>query len=235
MNQSRSLPLLGEEGLERLARARVAVFGLGGVGGAAAEALARAGVGYITLIDGDVFDESNLNRQLLATRATLGRQKAEVADKRVLVINPDCVVTPVAKFITPEDAAEFPYEDYDFIAECIDSLASKAAIIAGAFRAGTPVISSAGMGNRVRPEMITVKDVYSTSGDPLARRLRSMLRAAGVTSLPVVFSDETPLVKATPPASVSFVPPAAGMIMAGWIVRHIALQDEKPQQRENDC
>ena len=230
MNQSRSLPLLGEDGIEKLARARVAVFGLGGVGGAAAEALARAGVGRLTLIDGDVFDESNLNRQLLATRATLGRPKAEVAAERVLSINPDCEATPLVKFITPEDAAVFPFGEYDFVADCIDSLASKAAIIAGAFRAGTPVISSAGMGNRVRPEMITVKDVYSTSGDPLARRLRSMLRAAGVTSLPVVFSDEEPLVKVTPPASVSFVPPAAGMVMAGWIVRRIALQTAAPRR-----
>ena len=222
MNLSRSEALLGPDGLSALSRARVAVFGLGGVGGAAAEALARAGVGHLLLVDGDAFEESNLNRQIFATRETLGKPKAEVAAERILSINPDCDATPVVKFITPEDAAAFPFREYDFVAECIDSLASKTAIIIAASDAGTPIISSMGMGNRVRPEMITVKDVYSTSGDPLARRIRHTLRAAGVTSLPVVFSDETPLVVATPPSSVSFVPPVAGMIMAGWIVRRIA-------------
>ncbi len=221
MNLSRSEPLLGSGGIAALASARVAVFGLGGVGGAVCEALARAGVGALTLIDGDVFDESNLNRQILATGETIGVSKAETAARRVASINPGCRADAVARFITAEDASAFPFGEYDCVADCIDSLGPKLSVIVSALAAGTPVISSMGTGNRLFPERLGIRDVYETEGDPLARRLRHDLRAAGITSLPVVFSDEPPRLVCSPPSSVSFVPPAAGLIMAGWIVRKI--------------
>ncbi len=231
--EERTALLLGEEGVARLRAAHVILFGLGGVGGHVAEALTRAGVGRLTLVDADTVAESNLNRQILALRENLGRPKAQVAAERARAINPACRAEPVEMFYLPENADRLPFAGADYVVDAVDTVTAKLEIIARAQAAGVPVISCMGTGNRLHPEMLRLGMLSQTSGCPLARVMRRECRARGLADLPVVYSEEpalSPGPSATPPegsrravvGSVSFVPGAAGLILAGAVVRAIA-------------
>jgi len=213
--------LLGGEAVERLCKSSVIIFGVGGVGGHALEAIARAGVGRICVVDGDTVSVSNLNRQLLATVSTVGRPKAEVARERVLEINPEAKVTARAEFYSPENADSFPLSEYDLVLDCIDSVKSKLHLIESAKRAGVPVISALGAGNKLDPTRFRITDISKTHTDPLAKVIRTELRKRGINHLTVVFSDEEPKTSSGErlPGSVSFVPGAAGLVMAAEAVR----------------
>lgn len=226
---SRSIPLLGEDGLARLQGARVAVFGVGGVGGHLCEALARAGVGELHLFDKDTVSLSNVNRQAVALHSTLGRAKVEVMRERIADINPSCRVITHEVFYLPENADDYDLSGYDYIADAIDTVSAKIELICRAKAAGTPIISAMGAGNKLDPSAFCVADLAKTQGCPLARIMRRELGARGIRHLPVVYSEEKPLPSLLPaehgkatPASLSFVPPVMGMIMAGVIVREIA-------------
>ena len=231
--EERTALLLGEEGVARLRAAHVILFGLGGVGGHVAEALARAGVGQLTLVDADTVAESNLNRQILALRSNLGQPKAQAAAARVRAINPDCRVQPVEMFYLPENADSLPFDGADYVVDAVDTGTAKLEIITRAQAAGVPVISCMGTGNRLHPEMLRLGMLSKTSGCPLARVMRRECRARGLADIPVVYSEEpalTPRPSDADPApgrravvgSVSFVPGAAGLILAGAVVRAIA-------------
>ncbi len=219
---SRTIPLLGEEGVERLRKSRVAIFGLGGVGSYAAESVVRAGVGSVILTDCDIVSESNRNRQLYALKSTVGRDKTDAARERCLDINPECEVIVFKKTVTPENVSEFPLEDCSYAVDAIDDVRAKKALIVRCKELNVPVISSMGTGNKLYPERLRVADIYETSVCPLARVMRHDLKKLGVESLKVVFSDEEPKVKCFPPASVSFVPAAAGLIIGGEVIRSLA-------------
>ena len=230
---SRTRLVLGDDALRRLSAARVAVFGLGGVGGYAAEALARAGVGRLDLIDSDVVDVTNVNRQILALSSTVGLPKVEVAAARIREINPDCVVRTFRTFFLPETKDLFDFSQYDYVADAIDTVSGKLQLIESARAAGTPVICCMGTGNKLDPTRLEVADVYETEGDPLARVMRRECRRRGIDRLKVVYSKEPPVApqeqpeeaptggRRAVPGSVSFVPGAAGLILAGEIVRDL--------------
>lgn len=232
--QTRSEALFGAAGLAALGRARVAVFGLGGVGGHAAEALVRGGIGAIDLFDHDTISETNLNRQLAATVDKLGQSKAQVLGQRFLTINPALRVTVHETFYLPENAGDHPLDAYDYVVDAVDTVAAKLELICRAQAAGTPIISALGCGNKLDPTAFRVGDLFETDTDPLARVLRRELRKRGVGHLKVVWSTEpprAPLVStgdkgAVPgrpaPGSVSFVPGVAGMIMAGEVLKDLA-------------
>jgi len=219
---ARTALLLGPAVLDKLARARVAVFGIGGVGGHAAEALARSGVGALDLIDGDTVSESNLNRQVVALHSTLGQPKAEVMADRVRDINPACEVISRVVFFDAATAGQFDFTHYDYVLDCIDTVTSKLLLIELCHAAGTRLISCMGAGNKLDPARFEVADIYSTSVCPLAKAVRGELRKRGIPSLKVVYSREQPVTNARPPGSVSFVPSAAGLMMAGEVVREIS-------------
>lgn len=230
---SRTELLLGAQAMEKLAASRVAVFGVGGVGGFVCEALARSGVGALDLTDSDTVSETNLNRQIIATRETIGRPKVEVMRERVLSIHPACRVTVNQCFFLPENAGEFPFDQYDFVVDAVDTVTAKLQIILAARGAGVPVISAMGAGNKLDPSRFRVGDVFQTTGDPLARVMRRELRRRGVDRLTVVWSDEEP----TPPAgepgeappqgrralpgSFAPVPAAAGLVLAAEVIRRL--------------
>ena len=228
---SRTAMLLGDAAMARLARARVAVFGLGGVGGHAAEALARSGVGALDLIDNDVVAPSNLNRQIVALRSTLGMYKADVAAARVADINPDCRVTAHRVFFTPETAGQFDFTVYDYVVDAIDTVTGIVQLIISAKAAGTPIICAMGAGNKLDPTRFEVADIHQTTVCPLARVVRRECRARGITDVKVVYSREEPVQaprsggqgKPTP-GSTAFVPAVAGLILAGEVVKDIAKQ-----------
>ncbi|MBR5752455.1 MAG: tRNA threonylcarbamoyladenosine dehydratase [Clostridia bacterium] len=216
--------ILGAQSRAALKSARVAVFGLGGVGSYTAEALVRAGVGHISLLDGDVYEQSNLNRQLYATTDTLGRPKAEAARERALSINPECDVKALSLFYSQENADSVDLSAFDYVADCIDTVKSKLLIIERSVQAGVPVISCMGTGNKLHPEMLKIGDISETSVCPLARVMRRETRRMGIEHLKVLYSTETPLTPAgggRTPGSVSFVPSCAGLMIAGQIVRDI--------------
>ena len=231
---SRTQMLLGSEALQRLRGARVAVFGLGGVGGYAVEALARGGIGALDLVDNDTVGESNLNRQLFALRSTLGLPKTEAARRRVLDINPGITVKTWELFYSADTADAFDLGAYDYIVDAIDTVSAKLLLIERAVRAQTPVISSMGTGNKLDPSLFRVEDLAKTSMDPLARVMRRELGKRGIKHVKVVWSPEEALTpqggreeaerigKRQIPGSVSFVPGAAGLILAGEVIRHIA-------------
>ena len=231
---SRTQMLLGPEALQRLRGARVAVFGLGGVGGYAVEALARGGIGALDLVDNDTVGESNLNRQLFALRSTLGLPKTEAARRRVLDINPGITVKTWELFYSADTADAFDLGVYDYIVDAIDTVSAKLLLIERAVRAQTPVISSMGTGNKLDPSLFRVEDLAKTSMDPLARVMRRELGKRGIKHVKVVWSPEEALTpqggreeaerigKRQIPGSVSFVPGAAGLILAGEVIRHIA-------------
>ncbi len=231
---SRMQLLYGPEAMERLRRSRVAVFGIGGVGGYAVEALARSGIGALDLIDNDRFSVTNLNRQLYATRKTIGRYKADVAEERVHDINPDCTVRIYKTFYLPETRDQFDFSQYDYVIDAIDTVAGKLSLIEAAKAAGTPVICSMGAGNKTDPTAFRVADIYETSVCPLARVIRSECRKRGITDLKVVYSTEPPVrLKEEPaeaerqtgrravPGSTAFVPSVAGLILAGEVVKDL--------------
>lgn len=222
--------LLGEEGLQRLKQARVIIFGVGGVGGYVAEALARSGVGAIALVDKDVVSISNINRQIIATTKTIGRPKTEVMKERILEINPQAEVSVHNCFFLPETAGEFDFEAYDYVVDAVDTVTAKIELVLKAQEAGTPIISSMGAGNKLDAAKFEVADIYQTSVCPLARVMRRELKKRGVKHLKVVYSKEeamTPLMqmsdesKRVIPGSVAFVPSVAGLIIAGEIVKDL--------------
>lgn len=231
---SREVMLLGEEGLARLQKAHVAVFGVGGVGSFTAEALARAGVGAITLVDNDVVSESNLNRQLVALHSTIGQYKTDVMAARIADINPACRVRAIRSFYEEENKEDFFCLGFDYIADAIDSVASKLSLISTAIERGVPIISSMGTGNRLDPSRFVITDISKTSGCPLARVMRRELRARGITHHTVLASTELPQkplpsqepgLRQSVPGSVSWAPPCAGMMLAGYILRALALPE----------
>ena len=227
---TRTEALLGADAMARLRAARVAVFGLGGVGGYIAEALARAGVGSLLLIDGDEVAPSNLNRQIFATAATVGMRKTDAAVRRVASIAPDCEIEVRDLFYLPETADEIPLAGLSYVADAVDTVTAKLTIIERARAAGVPVISCMGTGNKLHPELFRIAPIEKTEGCPLARVMRRELRARGIRGVPVLFSPETPHTpgiasdgaRRIVPASVSFVPGAAGLLIAGHIVREVA-------------
>ena len=230
----RTAMLLGEEAVEKLQSARVAVFGIGGVGGYTVEALARAGIGQIDVIDSDTVSRSNINRQLLATHSTVGMPKVEAARRRILDVNPDCVVRTHEVFYTPETADRFDFTDYDYIVDAIDTVTGKLALVERATAAGTPIICCMGTGNKLDASAFQVADISKTSMCPLARIMRKELGKRGIKHLKVVYSQEEALTptgweeeaaalgKRQIPGSVSFVPGAAGLILAGEVIKDIA-------------
>ena len=225
--------LLGADAMARLARARVAVFGVGGVGGYAVEALARSGVGALDLIDSDRVSPGNINRQIIATHATLGQYKVDAARERVASINPDCVVRTYTTFFLPETAKQFAFADYDYIVDAIDTVTGKIQLILQAQAADVPIISSMGTGNKLDPTALRVGDLYETSVCPLARIMRKELKRRGVKAVKVVYSTEPPRRVSAPkterenagrrdiPGSVAFVPSVAGLIIAGEVVKDL--------------
>lgn len=226
----RSLPLLGEDGIKKLKNSAVIVFGVGGVGSWCAEALARCGVGKITVVDGDTVSETNRNRQLVALSSTVGMGKASVCAERIADINPECSVTAKNLFYSAETKDEIDITEFDFVADCIDMVTSKLLLIKESNEKGIPIISSMGTGNRLDPSRITVKDVFSTSGDPLARIMRKELKKREIKSLLVVCSDEEPKscfegrneeTRRATPSSAIFVPATAGVRMAFEIVERL--------------
>lgn len=228
---SRTELLLGKDGLNRLKKARVAVFGIGGVGGYVVEALARSGVGALDLIDRDTVSVSNINRQIIALRSTVGQYKTDAAANRARDINPDIIINCHRTFFMPDTADMFDFSEYDYVADAIDTVTGKIEIITRAKAAGTRVISAMGAGNKLNPSMFEVADIYNTSVCPLARVMRRELKARGIKDLKVVYSKE----EARKPSasdgaartvgSVAFVPAVAGLVMAGEIIRDLAEVD----------
>ncbi len=247
LNQfSRTQLLLGEDGMERLYHARVAVFGIGGVGGYTVEALARSGIGTLDLIDDDRVCLTNLNRQILATRKTVGQYKVDVAEQRIREINPNAVVHTYKTFYAPQTAEQFDFSQFDYVVDAIDTVTAKLKLVEQAQKAGVPIISCMGAGNKVDPTAFEVADIYKTSVCPLARIMRRELRKRGIQKLKVVYSKEpaiTPIEdmsiscrthcicppgtarKCTQrrqvPGSNAFVPAAAGLVLAGEVVKDL--------------
>lgn len=236
LNQfSRTALLVGEEAIEKLQASRVAIFGIGGVGGYVAEALARSGVGCFDLIDNDTVALTNLNRQIIATHATLGQPKVQVMAERIHAINPEAKVHVHQCFFLPENAHEFDFAQYDYVVDAVDTVAAKIAIIMAAKAANVPVISSMGAGNKMDPGKFQVADIFKTSVDPLARVMRQEMKKRGVKKLKVVYSTELPLTpvdaegacqaeapqRRALPGSTAFTPSAAGLLLASEVVKDL--------------
>lgn len=224
----RTCMLIGEEKSDKLRQAKVLIFGVGGVGGYVCEALVRAGVGTIDIVDKDVVDITNINRQIIATHDTVGRSKVQVCRERMLSINPSLNCDARECFYLPERAAEFDFGAYDYVVDAIDNVTAKIDIICRAKEAGTPVISSMGTGNKMDPAMFRVTDIEKTKVCPLAKVVRKELKNRGVRGVKVLYSEEEPVKVIGPdgevsriPASISFVPSAAGLIIAGEVIRDI--------------
>jgi tRNA A37 threonylcarbamoyladenosine dehydratase len=234
---SRTELLFGSEAMEQLKRSHVAVFGIGGVGGYVVEALARGGVGSLTLVDSDTVALTNLNRQIIATHDTIGRLKTEVAKERVHAIAPDCRVTVFNIFFLPETADQFDFSAYDYVVDAIDTVSGKLALIEACQKAGTPILSAMGAGNKIDPTAFRVAKLSKTSVDPLARAMRVQCKKRGLKDVRVVYSTEPPLSPASQellsdvrsegnasarrstPGSTSFVPPVMGLILAGEVIK----------------
>lgn len=219
---SRTARVVGESNLKRINNSSVIVFGLGGVGGAACEALVRAGVGTIGIVDKDVVDITNINRQIIATDDTVGLKKTNAMEKRLLSINPDVVIKKYDLFYLPETADEIDLTEYDFILDCIDNVTAKIELIIRAEEKGVPIISSMGTGNKLNPEMLEISDIYKTSVCPLARVMRRELKNRGIKKLPVVYSKEEPVkTDSSVPGSMSFTPPVAGYLMCSYVIKKL--------------
>lgn len=232
---TRTQLLYGEETMEKFGSSRVAVFGVGGVGGYVVEALARSGIGALDLIDNDTVCLSNINRQIIATMKTVGQYKVDAAAERVHDINPDCVVRAYRCFFLPETKDQFDFGEYDYVVDAIDTVTGKLAIIESAKEAGVPVISSMGAGNKLDPSGFEVADIYKTSICPLAKVMRRECRKRGIESLKVVYSKEEPITpvgdcgedtaKRAVPGSTAFVPSVVGLIIAGEVINDLAKAD----------
>ena len=235
---ARTRLMFGGEAMDRLAASRVAVFGIGGVGGYVVEALARSGVGALDLVDSDKVALSNLNRQIIATLDTVGRYKTEVMKERILSINPDCRVRVHTCFYLPETRDRFDFSAYDYVVDAVDTVTAKIDLVLRAGEAGTPIISSMGTGNKINPALFEVADIYQTSVDPLARVMRRELKKRGVPGLKVVYSKEEPRKAKDPreletvrsqeapkrrsiPASNAFTPSSAGLLIASEVIRDL--------------
>lgn len=226
----RTVCVFGKDNTEKLEKCRVAVFGIGGVGGHAVEALARSGIGHLDLIDSDTVECSNINRQMAALHSTIGREKTEVMKERLLDINPGLQIRTFPILYLPDTADRFDFTEYDYVVDAVDNVTAKIDLVLRAREAGVPIISSMGAGNKIHPEMFEVADLYETSGDPLARVMRRELKKRGIKSLPVVYSKEQPIERKQdekikerrpPVGSLAFVPGTAGMIMAGKVIRDL--------------
>ena len=242
MNQfSRTELLLGKEAMEILANSRVAVFGIGGVGGFTVEALVRSGIGTIDIIDNDKMCLTNLNRQLIATQKTIGRYKTEVMKERILEINPEAAVHEHTCFFLPENKDDFDFTQYSYVVDAVDTVTAKIALVMEAEKAGVPIISSMGAGNKLNPAAFEVADIYETSVCPLAKVMRRELKKREVKSLKVVYSKEVPIspgkasdedadmeefksaARRSTPGSVAFVPSVAGLIIAGEVIKDLTV------------
>lgn len=232
---SRTELIYGPDVMKHLAGCRVAVFGIGGVGGYVVEALARTGIGALDLIDSDRVCASNINRQILATWKTVGRYKVDVAKERIRDISPECTVRTYQTFYLPETQDQFDFREYDYVVDAIDTVTGKLTIIENAERAGVPVISSMGAGNKVHPAAFEVSDLYATSVCPLAKVMRRECKKRGIRSLKVVYSKEKPVhipegavkeetARRSTPGSTAFAPSAAGLIIAGEVINDLASQ-----------
>ena len=219
---SRTENLIGANALEKLKKCHIAVFGVGGVGGFVVEALARAGVGTIDLIDSDCVDITNLNRQIIALHSTIGKQKVSVMRDRVLDINPNTTVNIFPMLFLPENSSQFDFSKYDYVIDAVDNVTAKIELVVKCQEAGTPIIASMGTGNKLDPTKFEISDIYKTSVCPLAKVMRYELKRRGVKKLKVLYSKENPI-KTTDrtPASISFVPSAAGLIIAGEVIKDI--------------
>ena len=215
---SRTEGLLGEEAVKYLHDCRVAVFGVGGVGGFTVEALARSGVGIIDIIDKDTVCESNLNRQIIALHSTIGQDKVDVLKQRILDINPNAVVHAHKCFFLPETRGQFDFSQYDYVVDAVDTVTAKIELVMACSETGVPIISSMGAGNKLDPTAFEVADIYKTSVCPLARVMRRELKKRDVKCLKVVYSKEEPVVRRETPASIAFVPSAAGLLLARYVV-----------------
>ena len=218
---SRLQTLVGEEALNKLKAAHVAVFGIGGVGGYVAEALARSGISNLDLIDKDTVSITNLNRQIVALHSTIGRPKVEVMKERILDINPAVCVRTWECFYLPQTKDEFDFSQYDYVVDAVDTVTAKLALIEQAKKCGTPIICSMGAGNKLDPAAFEVADISKTSVCPLARVMRQECKKRGFTDVKVVYSKEKPVLKTEVPASCAFVPSAAGLIIASEVVRDL--------------
>lgn len=228
---SRTRLLLGDKAMEKLKNSRVAVFGVGGVGGFAAEAIVRSGIGAIDIIDNDTVSVTNLNRQIIALQSTVGMYKTDAAKARFLDINPELDIGAYNVFYTPETSGMFDFTRYDYVVDAIDSVTGKIELVMQANKAGVPIISSMGAGNKLHPELFEITDLYKTSVCPLARVMRTELRKRGIKKLKVVYSKEPPLkplesdedkgVRRSIPGSTAFVPSAAGLMIAGAVINDL--------------
>ena len=219
--------LIGENALNKLKNCRVAVFGIGGVGGICAEALVRSGIGTLDIIDNDIVDITNLNRQIIATHKTVGKNKVDVYEKRAKEINPEVIINKHNFFFSKDTSSLFDFRNYDYVIDAIDSVSSKLELVLKSQEANTPIISSMGTGNKLNAADLEVTDIYKTSVCPLARVMRYELKKLGVKKLKVVYSKEEPIKSAVDengksiPASSSFVPTAAGLIIAGEVIKDL--------------
>jgi len=220
---SRSERVLGKNAIEKLKNSSVIVFGIGGVGGAAVEALARGGIGRIAVVDKDVVDVTNINRQIIATDETVGLKKTDVAENRILSIKPQAEVQKYDMFYLPENADDIDLTRYDYIIDAIDNVTAKIELITRAEKCGVPIVSSMGTGNKVHPEMLKIADIYKTSVCPLARVMRRELKNRGVRKLTVVYSEEEPFkTDSSVPGSVSYTPPVAGYLLASVVLNKLS-------------
>jgi tRNA A37 threonylcarbamoyladenosine dehydratase len=231
---SRTELLIGKEGIEKLSKSRVAVFGIGGVGGYVVEALVRSGIGAIDIIDNDTVCESNINRQIYATTKTIGKNKVDVAKERILEINPNIKVKTFQMFFTPQTADEFDFSNYDYIVDAIDTVVGKLSLIEKAKEYGVPIICSMGAGNKLDPTKFEVADISKTSVCPLARVIRTELKKRKIKDVKVVYSKEQPIkpnstlnpqTNKQAPGSIAFVPSVAGLIIAGEVIKDIILSN----------
>ena len=222
MNQfERTELLIGEEAVKKLKNAHVAVFGIGGVGGYATEALARSGVGELTIVDKDDVDITNINRQIIALHSTIGKPKVSIMEERLKDINPDIKVNAKELFFLPDTADQFDFEEYDYIVDAVDTVTAKLAIIEKAHKAGTPVISAMGAGNKLNPTKFEVTDISKTSVCPLARVMRKELKARGINHLKVVYSTEEPKQRSETVASIATVPSVCGLLLANEVIKDL--------------
>ncbi|SFQ19484.1 tRNA A37 threonylcarbamoyladenosine dehydratase [Lachnospiraceae bacterium XBB1006] len=232
---SRTALLLGEQVIEALQKKRVAIFGIGGVGGYVCEALVRSGIGHFDLIDKDTVSESNINRQIIATHKTVGRDKVEVMKERMLEINPEVDVTVHKCFFLPENADSFPFATYDYVVDAVDTVTAKIAIIMRCKELDIPIISCMGAGNKLDPSQFRVADIYKTTMCPLAKVMRREMKKRGVRKLKVVYSEEKPIEPnvrrreqgSDIPGSIAFTPAAAGLVLASEVVRDLTKEGNK--------
>lgn len=218
---SRTRGLIGENGIKTLANASVLVFGVGGVGGHVIEALVRSGVGQVDICDKDVISESNCNRQIIATRDTIGRPKVDVMKERALSITPGIQMETYQVFYLPETAEQFDFFKYDYIVDAIDNVTAKISLIEQAKKVEVPIISSMGTGNKLHPELFKIADIEKTSVCPLAKVMRRELKKRGIRKVKVLYSTEEPVVRERVPASIAFVPAVAGLMIAGEVIRDL--------------